>query len=141
MSKDLETIEEVLELVYNNGRMADWKVAGTSSSDILPWLTNEQALQSIQKIIKRDVMANNTEDVELRESIGNLHAYNYDGDDTTISVMVDSDNLDTIAEYVEYLIQQEANRQVIKELEWAKTASVWNIEARVKELKEQTNGE
>lgn len=38
---------------------------------------------------------------------------------------------------IEQLIQQEANRQVIKELEWAKTASVWNIDARVKELKEQ----
>ena len=95
-------------------------------------------------------MTNNTEDVELRGKLSDqlanlivkasLEKLNGDGDILKKGrryISMHNEELWVIM----HLIQQEANRQVIKELEWAKTASVWNIEARVKELKEQTNGE
>ena len=44
---------------------------------------------------------------ELKKRIGNLHAYNYDGDDVTVKVMVDEDILESIAKFVESIIRTE----------------------------------
>ena len=45
-------------------------------------------------------MTNNTSVDEILRKIGSLHAYNYEGDDTTIKVMVDDDILESIARYI-----------------------------------------
>ena len=56
---------------------------------------------------------NNTTDTnqasedELKKRIGNLHAYNFDGDDVTVKVMVDEGILESIAKYVEAIIRTE----------------------------------
>ena len=52
-------------------------------------------------------MSNQASEVELKERIGNLHAYNFDGDDVTVKVMVDEDNLESIAKFVEAIIRTE----------------------------------
>ena len=52
-------------------------------------------------------MSNQASEDELKERIGNLHAYNFDGDDVTVKVMVDEDNLESIAKYVKSLIRTE----------------------------------
>ena len=44
---------------------------------------------------------------ELKKRIGNLHAYNFDGDDVTVKVMVDENNLESIAKYVKAIIRTE----------------------------------
>ena len=51
--------------------------------------------------------ANQASEDELKERIGNLHAYNFDGDDVTVNVMVDEDILESIAKYVEAIIRTE----------------------------------
>ena len=51
--------------------------------------------------------ANQASEDELKERIGNLHAYNYEGDDVTVKVMVDEDILESIAKYVKALIRTE----------------------------------
>ena len=51
--------------------------------------------------------ANQASEDELKERIGNLHAYNFDGDDVTVKVMVDEDILESIAKYVKALIRTE----------------------------------
>ena len=51
--------------------------------------------------------ANKASEDELKERIGNLHAYNFDGDDVTVKVMVDEDILESIAKFVEALIRTE----------------------------------
>ena len=50
---------------------------------------------------------NQASEDELKERIGNLHAYNFDGDDVTVKVMVDGGILESIAEFVEALIRTE----------------------------------
>ena len=50
---------------------------------------------------------NQASEDELKERIGNLHAYNFDGDDVTVKVMVDEDILESIAKYVKALIRTE----------------------------------
>ena len=50
---------------------------------------------------------NQASEDELKERIGNLHAYNFDGDDVTVKVMVDEDILESIAEYVGAIIRTE----------------------------------
>ena len=52
-------------------------------------------------------MSNQASEDELKERIGNLHAYNFDGDDVTVKVMVDEDNLESIAKFVEAIIRTE----------------------------------
>ena len=52
-------------------------------------------------------MGNQASEDELKKRIGNLHAYNYEGDDVTVKVMVDEDILESIAEFVEALIRTE----------------------------------
>ena len=51
--------------------------------------------------------ANQASENELKERIGNLHAYNYEGDDVTVKVMVDEYILESIAKFVEALIRTE----------------------------------
>ncbi len=51
--------------------------------------------------------ANQASEDELKERIGNLHAYNFDGDDVTVKVLVDEDILESIAKYVKALIRTE----------------------------------
>ena len=50
---------------------------------------------------------NQASEDELKKRIGNLHAYNYEGDDVTVKVMVDEDILESIAKYVKALIRTE----------------------------------
>ena len=50
---------------------------------------------------------NQASEDELKKRIGNLHAYNYEGDDVTVKVMVDEDILESIAKFVEALIRTE----------------------------------
>ena len=50
---------------------------------------------------------NQASEDELKKRIGNLHAYNYDGDDVTVKVMVDEDILESIAKFVEAIIRTE----------------------------------
>ena len=50
---------------------------------------------------------NQASEDELKKRIGNLHAYNYEGDDVTVKVMVDEDILERIAKYVKALIRTE----------------------------------
>ena len=50
---------------------------------------------------------NQASEDELKDRIGNLHAYNFDGDDVTVKVMVDEDILESIAKYVKALIRTE----------------------------------
>ena len=50
---------------------------------------------------------NQASEDELKKRIGNLHAYNFDGDDVTVKVMVDEDVLESIAEFVEAIIHTE----------------------------------
>lgn len=38
-----ETVEKILQAVYNNGRMADKKLLETNKEDILPWMSVNQA--------------------------------------------------------------------------------------------------
>ena len=52
-------------------------------------------------------MSNQASEDELKERIGNLHAYNFDGDDVTVKVMVDEDILERIAKYVKAIIRTE----------------------------------
>ena len=52
-------------------------------------------------------MTNQASEDELKKRIGNLHAYNFDGDDVTVKVMVDEDILESIAEFVEAIIHTE----------------------------------
>ena len=51
--------------------------------------------------------ANQASENELKDRIGNLHAYNFDGDDVTVKVMVDEDILERIAKYVKAIIRTE----------------------------------
>ena len=51
--------------------------------------------------------ANQASEDELKERIGNLHAYNFDGDDVTVKVMVDEDILERIAKYVKAIVRTE----------------------------------
>ena len=51
--------------------------------------------------------ANQASENELKKRIGNLHAYNFDGDDVTVKVMVDENNLESIAKFVEAIIRTE----------------------------------
>ena len=50
---------------------------------------------------------NQASEDELKKRIGNLHAYNFDGDDVTVKVMVDEGILESIAKYVEAIIRTE----------------------------------
>ena len=50
---------------------------------------------------------NQASEDELKKRIGNLHAYNFDGDDVTVKVMVDEDILESIAKFVEAIIRTE----------------------------------
>ena len=50
---------------------------------------------------------NQASEDELKERIGNLHAYNYEGDDVTVKVMVDEYILESIAKFVESIIRTE----------------------------------
>ena len=50
---------------------------------------------------------NQASEDELKKRIGNLHAYNFDGDDVTVKVMVDEDILESIAKFVEAFIRTE----------------------------------
>ena len=52
-------------------------------------------------------MTNQASEDELKKRIGNLHAYNFDGDDVTVKVMVDEDILESIAKFVEAFIRTE----------------------------------
>ena len=52
-------------------------------------------------------MTNQASEDELKKRIGNLHAYNYEGDDVTVKVMVDEYILESIAKFVEALIRTE----------------------------------
>ena len=49
---DSEWLEEIIQCVYNNGKMSEWKLSETNSSDILPWLMNEQAIAKIKEHIE-----------------------------------------------------------------------------------------
>lgn len=46
-----DPIFKILDAVYNNGRMADWKVSETKTEDLLPWMTTEQAHQAISNLL------------------------------------------------------------------------------------------
>ena len=52
-------------------------------------------------------MSNQASEDELKKRIGNLHAYNFDGDDVTVKVMVDEDILESIAKFVKAIIRTE----------------------------------
>ena len=52
-------------------------------------------------------MTNQASEDELKKRIGNLHAYNFDGDDVTVKVMVDEGILESIAKFVEAFIRTE----------------------------------
>ena len=52
-------------------------------------------------------MVNQASEDELKKRIGSLHAYNYEGDDVTVKVMVDEDILESIAKFVESIIRHE----------------------------------
>ena len=52
-------------------------------------------------------MDNQASEDELKKRIGNLHAYNFDGDDVTVKVMVDEGILESIAKFVEDFIRTE----------------------------------
>ena len=52
-------------------------------------------------------MSNQASEYELKKRIGNLHAYNFDGDDVTVKVMVDEDILERIAKYVKAIVRTE----------------------------------
>ena len=49
---DSEWLEEIIQCVYNNGKMSEWKRSETNSSDIFPWLMNEQAIAKIKEHIE-----------------------------------------------------------------------------------------
>lgn len=48
----VKTIDEVLQAVYNSGRMADKKLSETKPEDILPWLSVDQAKLNLQSIMQ-----------------------------------------------------------------------------------------
>ena len=86
--------------------------------------------------------ANQASEDELKERIGNLHAYNFDGDDVTVKVMVDEDILESIAKYVKALIRTEklkllaeVRERVIGEVPSKMNTDNWKYDRRVAELK------
>ena len=64
---------------------------------------------------------NQASEDELKKRIGNLHAYNFDGDDVTVKVMVDEDILESIAKFVEAFIRTEKLKLIeqMKERHWS----------------------
>ena len=69
--------------------------------------------------------ANQASEDELKERIGNLHAYNFDGDDVTVKVMVDDDILESIAKYVKALIRTEKLKLLAEMKEEKKVVDVF----------------
>ena len=53
---------------------------------------------------------NQASEDELKKRMGNLHAYNYEGDDVTVKVMVDEYILESIAKFVESIIRTEKTK-------------------------------
>ena len=74
-----DSLEQILQAVYNNGRMSSWKLSETNRGDILPWLSNDQALTAINNIRLQDRQ-------ELMAGFISWYNENYDtGYDTGIS--------------------------------------------------------
>ena len=87
--------------------------------------------------------ANQASENELKDRIGNLHAYNFDGDDVTVKVMVDEDILERIAKYVKAIIRteklkllDEVMHQSTVNLKSARAVAGW-AEIRKKQLEEE----
>lgn len=65
-----ETVEKILQAVYNNGRMADKKLLETNKEDILPWMSVNQA----EAVLAAHYAAKEQEAV-LRARIDELNRY------------------------------------------------------------------
>lgn len=68
-----ERLDEILQAVYNNGTIRQWKLSETKLGTIPVWITNEQAKQAITSIMKELVAEAKPERSETQ--LGNFIIY------------------------------------------------------------------